>query len=129
MNLEESKYQRYLRDNLIIQVDIIIEIFHNFLTTVSSLQGWQGSANLNKCFVALSCLKHLIENKPDLAEIRQPANGNFLQYFKFQMTNMKHNFNRVGLTHNLYHSVSPGLQTSTRRFLHFTMNIIGSNQR
>ena len=31
------------------------------------------------------------------------------------MTNMKHNINRVALTHNLYHSVSPGLQTSTRR--------------
>merc|ERR1719397_866903 len=35
VNLETSKYQQYLRDNLIIQ-------------------GWQGSSNLNKCFVALS---------------------------------------------------------------------------
>jgi len=96
VNLETSKYQKYLRDNLIIQ-------------------GWQGSNNINKCFVALSCLMHLIRNKPELAEIRQPADGNFLKSFNFQLTNVKHKLNRVALTHNLYHSVSPGLQTSARR--------------
>ena len=75
VNLETSKYQQYLRDNLVIQ-------------------GWQGSSNLNKCFVALSCLMHLIQHKPQLAQLRQPADGNFLKSFKFQLTNVKHNLNR-----------------------------------
>ena len=45
VNLESSKYQQYLRDSEV-------------------LQHWQGSANINKCFVAISCLQHLIQAKP-----------------------------------------------------------------
>ena len=45
VNLESSKYQKYLRDNAV-------------------LQSWQGSSNINKCFVAISCLMHVIKDKP-----------------------------------------------------------------
>ena len=45
VNVQDSKYQRYLRDSAV-------------------LQTWQGSGNINKCFVAISCLMHVIQHKP-----------------------------------------------------------------
>jgi len=92
---ESSKYQQYLRD--------------------STILSWQGNTNINKCFVAMSCLMHLIQHKPDLADLRQPANGNVMKSLKFQYNSAKHHMNRVVLTKNLYKNFGAGLQTSGRR--------------
>ena len=42
----------------------------------------------------MSCLMHLIQYKPDLADLRQPANGNVMKSLKFQYNSAKHHMNR-----------------------------------
>ena len=96
VNTESSKYQQHLRDTAV-------------------LQSWQGSTNINKCFVAISCLMHLIQHKPGVADVRQPANGNMIKAIKYQMNDFRHHVDRVVLPHNLYKCFGHGLQTAGRR--------------
>ena len=96
VNMESSKYQQHLRDTAV-------------------LQSWQGSTNINKCFVAISCLMHLIQHKPGVADVRQPANGNMIKAIKYQVNDWRHHVDRVVLPHNLYKCFGHGLQTAGRR--------------
>jgi len=96
VNKESSKYQTYVRDYV-------------------AIQNWQGNSNINKCFVAISSLLHVINHNPGLNELRQPANGNFVKSFKFQFDHLKHEFNRVVSKHQLDKCFAVGLQTSARR--------------
>jgi len=95
-SLETSKYQQYLRNNQV-------------------LQGWQGSANINKCFVGISGLMHLVTHQPELGDLRQPVNGNIIKTLKYTFKKYKHQTDRVSLPHNLAGCVHPGLQASARR--------------
>ena len=47
VNKESSKYQTYVRDYV-------------------AIQNWQGNSNINKCFVAISSLLHVINHNPGL---------------------------------------------------------------
>ena len=96
VNLETSKYQKYLRDNQV-------------------LQGWQGSANIHKCFVGISGLMHLVQHQPELADLRQPANGNIIKNMKYSYKTWEHRLDRVNLRLGLSGCVTPGLQASARR--------------
>jgi len=96
VNKESSKYQTYVRDNV-------------------AIQNWQGNSNINKCFVAISSLLHVINHKPELTKLRQPANGNFVKSLKFQINHFKHEMNRVVMTHQLDKCFAVGLQSSARR--------------
>ena len=44
---------------------------------------------------------HLIQHKPDLADLRQPANGNVLKSLKFQFNAAKHHMNRYNHNQDL----------------------------
>ena len=79
------------------------------------MQHWQGTSNINKCFVAISCLQHIIKHKPDLANVRQAADGHLIKSLKFQYNSLRHQLNRVVFTHNLHQNFAAGLQTSARR--------------
>eukprot|EP00092_Neocalanus_flemingeri_P021089 GFUD01022850.1.p1 GENE.GFUD01022850.1~~GFUD01022850.1.p1 ORF type:complete len:674 (+),score=245.96 GFUD01022850.1:45-2024(+) len=96
VNLDTSKYQQYMRDNQV-------------------LQGWQGSSNINKCFVGISGLRHLVQHQPELADLRQPANGNIIKTMRYHCKTLEHHVDRVSLRLDLSGCVHPGLQASARR--------------
>jgi len=60
----------------------------------AALQAWLGTPNINKCFVGVTLMQHLAAAKPELARIRQPANGNILESIRFQARWGRH---RLGL--------------------------------
>jgi len=91
VNLETSKYQKYIRESHV-------------------LQGWQGSANIHKCLVGISGLMHLVNHEPELAQIRQPANGNLIKSFKHTYNTWGHRRDKVAMIHDLASSVHPSLQ-------------------
>ena len=95
VNLKTSKYQKYLRENQV-------------------LQGWQGSSNINKCFIGISGLMHLVNHEPELALIRQPANGNFLKSIRHKYNTWGYKVDRVSMSLDLAGCVRPGLQDSAR---------------
>jgi len=104
VNLETSKYQKNIRESNI-------------------LQGWQGSSNINKCFVGISGLKHLAQCEPELAQIRQPANGNFIKSMKHSYKTWGHRADRVPLTMDLTTSVHPGLQKSVKNLEYCALKV------
>jgi len=95
VNLEESKYQKYIRENHV-------------------MQGWQGSSNINKCFIGISGLMHLVSHEPELSLIRQPANGNLIKSMKRKYNMWGHRTDKMALVHDLATSVHPSLQHSAK---------------
>ena len=96
VTLDTSKYQKYLRESLM-------------------LQGWQGTANINKCFVGISGLQHLAKHKPELARVRQPADGNLLASVKHSYDNWGKKGDKIKYIYNLSTCVHPGLLPATQR--------------
>eukprot|EP00090_Calanus_glacialis_P005150 TRINITY_DN13961_c0_g1_i1.p1 TRINITY_DN13961_c0_g1~~TRINITY_DN13961_c0_g1_i1.p1 ORF type:complete len:655 (-),score=202.54 TRINITY_DN13961_c0_g1_i1:41-2005(-) len=96
VNLETSKYQKYMRESHVVQ-------------------GWQGSSNINKCFVGISGLMHLVKHQPELADIRQTANGNFLKHMKYRYQTWGHHTDMLPMKLDLAGCVHQGLQPAARR--------------
>jgi len=92
--MEDSKYQRYLRDNQVIQ-------------------SWQGTNNILKCFVAINGLIHMAnqEGKFELKKIRQPYTW-MGKNLAFYWNSRKHMRDKFPLSHKLSGCVHPILISS-----------------
>ena len=89
-NLKEGKYGEYLAENL-------------------ALQTLHGTSNINKCFIALSGIKHLIKTKGEyLTKCRQP--GFYpVKRFVYVIKRMRTNLDVFPLKYNLENYVHPRL--------------------
>jgi len=87
--MEESKYQRYLRDNQVVQ-------------------SWQGTANILKCFVAVTGAIHLSEAEKDISKLRHPGT-NLGGLFSYQWGTRQHRSDSYPLKHQLKSCVHPRL--------------------
>jgi acyl-CoA dehydrogenase family protein 9 len=90
VNQEGSLYQKYLRDNQL-------------------LQSWQGTANINKCFIGVSGIIHMnTQGNDNLQVIRQPA-LHPIAFLKYMYRNYKHRNNNHPLDLKLNACVHPRL--------------------
>ena len=78
-----------------------------------SVQAWLGTPNINKCFVGVTLMQHLAAAKPELARIRQPANGNILESIRFQARWGRHRLGLYRSPHKLSTAVPEGLQVNS----------------
>lgn len=90
--MEDSKYQRYLRDNQVIQM-------------------WQGTKNILKCFVGVTGLIHLAKAETDLQKLRLP-HTNFIKSLRYQWDTRRHRADNFPLKMKLSDNIHPRLQKS-----------------
>ena len=89
-NLKESKYQEFLAENQV-------------------LQSWQGSNNILKCFIGLSGILHLINNKGEyLKECNSPG-LHPIKSFKYKLRASRHKIDYTPKTFLLENYVHPRL--------------------
>jgi len=95
VNHEESRYQKYLKEAMM-------------------LKFWQGTSNINKCFIGVSGVIHLIENEKELQHLRQPL-MHWAKFLKYKLSHKRHYSDSHPLDHKLYNCVHPRLQISAEK--------------
>eukprot|EP00092_Neocalanus_flemingeri_P016245 GFUD01017589.1.p1 GENE.GFUD01017589.1~~GFUD01017589.1.p1 ORF type:complete len:649 (-),score=211.71 GFUD01017589.1:158-2104(-) len=94
--LENSQYQKYLTQN-------------------QFLQGWQGSANILKCFIGISGVMHLVQaSGPELMRYTQPG-LHPITVSKWAHHTRQHRKDQAPLTHKLSDCVHPRMVTTAER--------------
>ena len=92
-NLKDSEYQEYLAEN-------------------QALQSWQGSSNIIKCYIAISGIIHLSNNKgEELLQCRSPGLHPF-KALKYMIGKRKHRHDVYPKTYMLENHVHPRMQKS-----------------
>jgi len=93
--MEDSKYQRYMRDNQMVQV-------------------WQGTNNILKCFIGISGLMHLAKHQADTTKLRQPY-VHMGKQLRYRWDTRKHRNDSYPLKLKLADNVHPRLIPSAEQ--------------
>lgn len=93
--MEDSKYQRYLRDNQVIQ-------------------SWQGTNNILKCFAGITGIIHLTKMEENLQILRQPL-LNPMKQLRYQWDTRKHRNDDYPLKYKISDCVHPRLVSSAEK--------------
>lgn len=96
--MEDSQYQKYLRDN-------------------QAIQQWQGTNNILKCFVGITGVMQLAQAEMELEGVRQPMGGsaNMGRFFKYSWDTRLHRRDQFPLRHKLAACVHPRLVKSAEK--------------
>lgn len=87
-NLKDSKYQEFIAENQV-------------------LQSWQGSNNIIKCFIAISGILHLINNKGEYLKQCNKPGVHPIKSFKYKVRAARHKVDYSPKTFMLEHYVHP----------------------
>lgn len=83
--------------------------YQQFVAENHVLQSWQGSANILKCFIAISGIIHLTEKKgEELMKCRNPG-LHPLKFLKYEWYSMRHRNDNYPCKHKLENYVHPRL--------------------